>query len=488
MSDLLALEWDGRPLWPLWLKAVLVFAALAAAQRCRRESPWRWSAVLLATLLGVNAIFDALQVGLSWNAAPHGRGAVAPLFAYFAPRFAWPAAVHAALALAALAWAPRALLPEHSSSRRFALALGAFAFASPALLAFSSPPDEVFAQFFRSGLDYPRDVPPIAELPAFLRGYVAGMPALGVHARTHGPGALLLLALLRSAVGTGELAQSLALQLLGAALPLLAWISARRLLDERGARFAALLVAFSPSFQLFSFVSMEGIFALALSGLLAAGGEALFAAERARRWAWLAGALGYAAALFSFSVSVVALILALAALRGLRTGALCRARAVGAFWRAAAAALACHAAVYAATGFDVVACFRRALVENEQLIASSWSSAETLVFAALGNLAAFAFACGVPASAVALRALELRRGDAQPLAQQSFATAVAIALTLLLGLYLWEVERIWLFLVPPVCASAAGLLAPLGAAEQRRVLAAVWLQSFASELALHTWW
>lgn len=485
MSEVLALAWDTRA---LWIKLALVFAAIAAALRCPRESPWRGSAALLAALLGVNALFDALQVGLSWNAAPHGRGAVAPLFAYFAPRFAWPVAVHAAVALAALAWTPRALDPERSPGPRFALALVAFAFASPPLLAFSSPPEEVFAQFFRSGLDYPRDVPPLAELPAFLRGYVGSMPELGVHARTHAPGALLLLAVIQRAVGTGELAQSLALQLLGSALPLLAWASARRLLDERGARFAALLVAFSPSFQLFSFVSMEAVFALALSGLLAAGAEALFAAERARRWAWIAGVLGYAAAFFSFSVSVVALILALASLRGLWTGVLSRARLQGALWRAAAAALACHAAVFAATGFDLVACFRRALLENEQLIASSWSSAETLVFAALGNLAAFAFACGVPTSAAALRALGLRRGAVDPLAQQSAATAAAIALTLLLGLYLWEVERIWLFLVPPVCASAAGLLAPLGAAQQRRVLAVVWLQSAAAEIALQTWW
>jgi hypothetical protein len=488
--DLLSLEWHGRPAAPLVAKLVLVAAAAACAQRAERGSDWRASAQLAAALLALNTYFDAAQVGVDWNAAPHGRGSVAPLFAYYAPRFAWPAALHALLALAALAVAPRASDLARWSSIAYALGLAGFAFASAPLLALSSPPDEVFAQFFRSGLDYPRDVARAADPLALLRGYVAAMPELGIHARTHGPGALLLLAAIGRVVGPGEWAQALALQALGALLPAAAWLAARRLVGERPARIAGLLVALSPSFQLFSFVSLEAVFALPLVAALACGTAALFEddARSARRSAWLSGAASYAAAFFSFSISVVAIVLACAAARGLYTRALSKERAFGALVRALAAGLSFYVAVRALTGFDLAACLAEALRQNAQLIASSWSSPELHTYAALGNLAAFAYGCGIPTAAVALRGLALRRGASGVLAQLGAALAAALAIVVVAGFYVWEVERIWLFLVPSVAAMASSLIAPLSAAEQRRVLGVVWLQSFATEIALQTWW
>ncbi len=490
MQGFLELQWNGRLLWPLLLKLALLALAIGAARARGRASasPWRETLALAVALLGVNLCFDLLSVGLSFNAAPHGRGAVAPLFAYFAPRFAWPAVLHAALAAAAIAASPRWLAPERTSPRAFALGLYGAALAGPPLLAFSSPPSEVFQQFFRSGLDYPRDVPPLANAIALLRSHVASMPELSIHARTHGPGALLTLSAIRSLVGSGELAQALALQALGALLPLATWAFARGLQGERAARLAAGLLALSPSFQLFSFVSMDGVFALWLFALFALGFAALYRSGASRRSAWLAGGIGYAAALHSFSASVVALQLGFAALRGLRTRALAWRQLAAVAWRAAAAALACHALLRASTGFDLVACFRAALRENDALIEPAWASLESAGLRALGNAAAFAFACGIPVSALALAALAARRRDPSPLAQLGSATALAIGATLLLGLYQWEVERIWLFLVPAVSASAAGLLASHEPATQRRVLGLVWLQSFATELALHTWW
>jgi len=59
------------------------------------------------------------------------------------------------------------------------------------------------------------------------------------------------------------------------------------------------------------------------------------------------------------------------------------------------------------------------------------------------------------------------------------------------GLYQWEVERIWLFLVPLVCLPAARYLHEISDGQPRRsrpVLGLLWLQTVLYELFLDTYW
>jgi hypothetical protein len=140
----------------------------------------------------------------------------------------------------------------------------------------------LFAPLHHGGKQYYHDALWISDAAAWLRDFNAAQPALGVHARTHPPFAVLLhSAAMALAPSMPLLATSLVLTLLSsAAIPLVWWTL--RALDTPRPRctLAALLLAILPAFNIYAAVSLDGViaalaaaFALALVSLASGRGR-----------------------------------------------------------------------------------------------------------------------------------------------------------------------------------------------------------------------
>ena len=229
------------------------------------------------------------------------------------------------------------------------------------------------------------------------------------------------------------------------------------MLDERGARIAALLLALAPGALLYGATSADAVF-LTL-GLLAAWPLAT------RSWvARAAGAVVLAAAsFFAWSLLAVGAWAAIVTLRreGWRTAlalsALC-----------GAVLVVFYALLHAGTGFDPIGTIRA----TEDVYRAGIATLRPYWYWLFGSPVAFLLVLGVPISWLALRALAAGR----TLALAIFAV---IAVAAVAGFTKAETERIWLFLAPFVCLAAAEEQVPVRpvlaalAAPGRRLRAAV---------------
>jgi hypothetical protein len=232
-------------------------------------------------------------------------------------------------------------------------------------------------------------------------------------------------------------------------------------MEERHARVAGVLAAFSPALLHFGATSADAVY-LTL-GLLAA--IPLLSARPATR---IAGALVLAVvSLFAWSLLAVAawatlLVLARDGLRpALKLAVL-----------AGVVLLAFHALFALATGFDPIATLRATSHVYEIGIASRRPYAYWL----FGSPTAFLLIGGAPIAWLALK--RLAQG-----APEALAIAAVIAIACLLGFTKAETERIWLFLVPFVILAAAPLVR-----RPRALVALLALQAVVYELLFDTLW
>ncbi|MFN7975007.1 MAG: hypothetical protein U0166_22090 [Acidobacteriota bacterium] len=469
---------SGRDFLFLACKGAALLGLAAAAAGLRRQAPWCRILGTAAILLGANVALDLGRVGLSFERPGRfGTSACAPLYAQLSPALAWPLFPYLALAALSIVLAERWIAWR---GRVFAGALAGFAIAIPLCAGFAGPPPDVYRQFFGSGLDYASYVRPISELGDLLSGYVRGMPALSAHARTHGPGAIVVLSIVEAIVGSRPTVVAIALLAITSFLPIMTWRMAIALgSDEAAARIAAVLVALSPSFVLFAFLSMDGVFSLGIVAMVLVWIRAIEA--RSPILAATAGFALYGSAVLTFSTAGGMLVMAAAAIARLHRGET-PARSILACGAAAAAGFAaCHAAAFGILGFDLVACFRAGNRLNQELVGSAFRSAEHYALAVIGTLVAFLIGCGVPVAALATR---------RPLGRAAIVAAPAILLIALAGAYQWEVERIWMFFVPFEAIAAASALreAPRATRLLASVLALQASQTIAMELLLDTHW
>ncbi len=291
----------------------------------------------------------------------------------------------------------------------------------------------------------------------FLDRFAETVPALPVHAAGHPPGMLLTLYALGISSPGGMAALCIGVGALGVPL---AYPLGRRLLDERRARVATLLLAFAPGALIFGATSADAVY-LTL-GLLAAW------PLTARRWRPLGAATLAVASLFSWSLLAVG---AWAAVIVWRREGLRAALALAAL--CAIALLAFYAALFALTGFDPIGTLRA----TEDVYRAGIASLRPYSYWALGSPSAFLLVLGLPILWYALRAL----AAAQTVAVAIFAV---LAIAAVMGFTKAETERIWLFFAPFVClAAAAG-----PAFRLRPVLALLAVQALAYELLFDTIW
>lgn len=416
----------------------------------RRAIPWIGFALAAATV----------AVGLALDRSGVVLGTPNPPFLGEASLRVHPLAAVAVAVLAGSVWvAPRLLgvRPVFFAAAALALSLGSRLAVGASRWGVEGW-YRVFADHWEAKNEYLPALPALQWGPGFLLDRFAELvPSLPVHAAGHPPGLLLLL----DATGATTAERMAALCIGSGALAVpLTYLTARHLLDERGARWATLLVALSPIVLLFGVTSPDAVYLTA--GLLIAWPLA------AGRLFLGAGATA-AASFLAWSLPAVAAWGALLALaRGRRREAVVLSLAVG------VALVAWHGAAWALFGFDALG----TLEATESVYRVGVASIRPYEFWVFGSPVIFLLFLGVPVFWLALRAL----GDREPLAVAFFAV---LAIAAVGGFTKAETERIWLFLAPLGCLAAATRLAP---GRLRLVLGALAVQALGSELLLDTVW
>jgi hypothetical protein len=295
----------------------------------------------------------------------------------------------------------------------------------------------------------------------FLDRFAELVPALPINAGGHPPGLLLFVDWVGLTTAPRFAALCIAATVVTAPLTY-ALARGCGCADSR-ARVAGLLAAGAPSLLLFGITSADAVFA--------AVGTASAALLVQRSWWWRgAGTLVLAAGAFSaWSLPAVGVFAALVTWR--RDG-----------WRQALAlALACaipflvlNAILAAATGYDPIGTFHA----TSDLYDRSLARVRPYAYWWIGSPVAWAVMLGLPTAGAWL--IATKRGN--PVA---VALAIVIVVAALAGFTKAEVERIWLFFVPPACVAAAAVLPP---GRLRAVLAALGVQALAVQLLFQTIW
>jgi hypothetical protein len=405
---------------------------------------------------GISRDLDGVLLG-----APHP-----PFIAAWDPR-AHPAGWAAvALLAAAVLGAPR-LLSARASPARFAL--GAFAGTLVLRLALAALRDGpgAWSRVFDVARSGEAKNEYLAGLPAlryglgfFLDRFAELVPSLPVHVAGHPPGLMVVI----GALGADTPARLAALCIVaGAASAPLTYALGRRLVPERTARVAAVLVGMAPGALQYGATTADALY-LTL-GLVAACGLA------SPEWpARAAGAAALAvASFFAWSLlavgawAVILLWLRAGPRRALETAALCG-LAVGGL----------YAVLAVVAGFDAPGALRA----TGDVYRLGVASGRPYAFWVFGSPVAFLLTLGVPIAWLAARALG--RGDRLAIAIWS-----VLAISAVLGFTKAETERIWLFFAPYVCLAAAPLVTRRGLTPLLALLAA---QAVVAEALFGTPW
>ena len=394
----------------------------------------------------------------SWLGVP-----LPPFFAFWRPAVSGWSLVAALVLFAAAASAGRlrsaVLGPLGFAAAAFALALGL-----RLALATSAQGPRAWAAIFGGTRGQNEYLPALSALElgahTFLDRFAEVALTLPLHPSAHPPGTILTLHLLGIDSANGMAALTIATGALAAPLT---YALGRALLDERGARTAALLLAFAPSALLYGATSADAMFAT-----LAVAAAALLAARAGL--ARVLGAIALALASF-FSWALLAIGAWAALLRALQGGLLAAARLST---LCAAALVAFYAGLYALTGFDPLG----TLAAANQAYRAGIYFGRPYWYWLFGSPAAFLVALGLPLAWLALRAMAARQAAALALVGVVVTAAV-------LGFSKAETERIWLFMVPLACVAAATQLEPQRLPAVLGLLAA---QALAVEILLGTVW
>lgn len=273
----------------------------------------------------------------------------------------------------------------------------------------------------------------VADPTGYLDQFAERVPHLATHPAGHPPGPTILMGTLEQVGLGGAWGEALLVILIGALGAPLVYGVGQSLLAERDARVAAIIWVFSPMVLIEGATAMDAVFATVATA----------AAVALVRGRWSLGA-----ALVGISAFLSYALLAVAGWVGL-------VRLAGGQWRAAlqvaVAAVAGVVAVYGVAtlgfGYDPVS----ALSATHDRYYAGIARHRPWSFWVVGNLAVFFIGVGFPVAIGFARACSHRAGVA-------LALLAVIGVATLTGYTKAEVERIWLFMVPWACLSAAPLL------------------------------
>jgi hypothetical protein len=341
--------------------------------------------------------------------------------------------------------------------------------------------------FARSGEESYGDAARLSDPARLLRDYPT-LP-LSRHARTHPPGGVLFLWLVRKVLGEGLMAASLAAVVATALAVVPAVAIARRFLPEAGVAIFVALYVVAPNLVLFGATSMDGVFAL----FLLTCAWAFFRATQANDanpvlhglhvGVWLAIATFFTWA----AAALVALFIAWWAGEVLwHTG---RGRRVAVVLGVAGVTvIASGGLLYLTTGCDLVACLKASLAFDGSMMREVRAAyADT----SITNLLGFLVGSGAIAATLATRSIGCGR-DAEPASRLTTTLAVTVVLLSFSTLFSRELERVWMFLTPLLLIGAAAALDRLP--EPRRTrwvvasMALLFVQTACTQVFLYTMW
>ncbi len=295
-----------------------------------------------------------------------------------------------------------------------------------------------------------------------MRTYVQRMPSLGWFSQHYPPG-ILLLTRMDAASGLPLSLWAVILSCV-AATPFVGGLAREAGLPVAGRNAAVLLFATATGVLVYGTVNPGSVV------LLPAAACAYFAARAARFpceaasgravscWAAVGLGAGWAVfVLFSFAATVFGTLLGLAVLIGVYERIIPWRRALVAVGIAGATALGCFLLLYAATGWDALACFRQALAfHHAQQMDGGFDAPPRWVIRSFANLLAYLLSAA-PISLLAGATLwrAARRGSRDLTDVLAKAAGAAILLAAFSGSFFLETERIWLFYTP-VLAVVAG--------------------------------
>lgn len=282
------------------------------------------------------------------------------------------------------------------------------------------------------------------------------VPALPVHSAGHPPGLVTVMHYLH--LNTGMRLAWFCI-IVGALATPLTYALAKRLLEqERTARIAGVLMAFSPAVLHFGAVSPDAVYLTLgllaaiplLSGRIVLGALALSVVVM---FAWSELAIGAYAAILLLARDGVRPALKLAVTCGI-------------------VLLATQALLAIGTGWDPIGTFRA----THDVYTVGIASRRPYWFWLFGSPTAFFLITGLPIMWLAFARLQQR-------APEAIAIFAVIAVAAAAGFTKAETERIWLFLVPFVCLAAAPLVR-----RPTLVVAVLAAQAVIYELLFDTLW
>jgi uncharacterized membrane protein (DUF485 family) len=474
------------------------FAAASAGLILGALLAYQWSAPRLAEwqreILGTALILALLAAGWAVLSRLEGYLWPFPIMARGGTAFglgALPAALlFAAYAALVVRWL-RAPAPPPAW-----LAIGAAflaAFALPvALKAGLRGWESLFQHFAVQEGNYIQDLPRVGGDPlGFLRGYVALMPELALHNKTHPPGGTLFLWAVERLVAPGPEAATWAVIALAALGVWPTYRLAAALLGPRAAALAAALYALLPAFMIYAATSMDAMFATVLACATSSLYAALVVHDRpgalapqllaaAAAGAWIALGL-----LFSFTTLMLALVVLALLARRLAVGP--RRREDALRWAAAGGAIAgtvllLLGVLWAATGYNSVAAFFMGVANNRLDVGARVSplGLSSYLFFLAVNAVAFGWYLGPwviyrlgkgAGSQIARSAAGVDR----PADALGAGMAGMLLGMLFSGLFYREIERVWLFSHILIAAALADGIMQSDNRRGRVVLAALML-------------
>jgi hypothetical protein len=454
--------------------------------------------------LGLALGFVLVHFGFAWlirrgMALGAVEASLAPLYAYWNPHLKPGLLVPVAWLLAYLAFLRKtgffAAWDDRAAVVFFCLAFLTTVLTVPLI---DGGPEIWIAPFAnRADVEYYGAIDHVGDIRGFLHNYVASSADLPMHARTHPPGAILLLAGLSRILGGGPWAAAFGAMGFSTLVVPFVFLLGRSLGGPSVARQATAWFTVTPNVVLFTATSMDGPFMVFLVGTMAVFWLAL--ACGSVRLGCLAGILAGLAAMLTFSTAIALVFCGLASLAALARGRPPeQIRIAGIAVAAVVGMLTLLLGVGLLTGYDTLAMLRSAVDQDHRIMGRtrhvSWASHAAL---AAGNLTAFGFSAGLPVLALWLSAIarEVRKGNGKEVGQSlrvfTLCGLTTIMTAAALPVYSLEVERIWIFLTPLLALPAAGRLEFVSSVD---TTTAVWvvrllaIQTVSTELLLGTYW
>ncbi len=454
--------------------------------------------IVLAVALAVDVWFIPTRVLTNLGDRPP----LSPLYAFWVPVLS-PRVLRPLLACAGYLLWFRVMHRAESRSRGAAAALWLaqliwFVIIAQLVAGVRLPWNDLGASLtFYPGEDFWADVPQVHSPSEFLNqfSYLHRHNKLSLHGRTHPPGHTLFLWCVMRVFGSSTHAAALAILAVGATglLPM-CWL-ARRLCGERAALRVQVVLPVIPSVTMFAVSSSDFLFASIAAWSVWLAVEAVL-----RRDAVVAVVAGVAigvAAMFSVAEIFLCLVIGLFAfmrwveLPGIDV------------WRQLAIVAGTVAFGFAVLrfglGFNYLECLQLTRQFHTSFIERvvGGMTFTTWLYTSFGNTLAFSWYLGLPvlAGAALSVAATVRHGLWPRGLGHQFVRAFWLVFAVLAcgGLFVLEVERIWLFLVGLVAALAAAAIPDFESADAERrwlttAIAGLCLQTIILESLLFTIW